>query len=99
MRVKNKELGYALMGGAPTRHWRGILDGAVSTIREGTIAQYDGVRIVDDKAWRDAMSRLRHLPAGGRHVAKSMWELNMWLRRAVDFSEVSHTSNEEGESK
>lgn len=85
MRVKKKELEYALSS-APTRHWRGLLDGAISMIRAGTIAEYAGVLIVDDTAWRDAMRRLRHLPAGGRHVAKASWELNLWLGKATTFN-------------
>ena len=85
MRVKKNELSYAL-GSAPTRHWRGLLAGAISTIKAGTIAEYDGVLIVDDTAWRDAMRSLRHLPAGGRHVAKARWELDLWLNKATAFN-------------
>lgn len=85
MRVKKSELTYAL-GSAPTLHWRGLLHVAISTIKAGTIAEYDGVLIVDDTAWRDAMRSLRHLPAGGRHVAKARWELDLWLNKALAFN-------------
>ena len=85
MRVKKKELGYAL-NSAPTRHWRGLLAGAISTIKAGTIAEYGGVLIVDDTAWSNAMRRLRQLPAGGRHVAQAHWELKHWLNCALSFN-------------
>jgi hypothetical protein len=89
MRVKDKDLRYAL-GGAPTAHWRGVFNGSWALIQAGTVSVYEGVRIVDDTAWRNAMQKLWRLPSGGRHVAEARRQLSWAINRALNF---------EGESK
>ncbi len=84
MRVKEKELGCALLR-SPTRNWASTLRTAVSIIKDNTICKYAGVRVVDDKAWAEAMRLCRSLPAGGKHVAidsRNMW---MWINQATTF--------------
>jgi len=85
MRLRDKELGIALHR-SPTQRWRSILGGVRDEIEAATICNYAGIRIVDESKWHKAMSRLRHLSGGGRHVAKELNSLHMWLRMAVDFN-------------
>ncbi len=85
MRVRDRELGIALHR-SPTQRWRSILGGVRDEIEAATICTYGGIRVVDDEGWRKAMRRMRHLSGGGRHVAKELNRLSMWLSMALDFS-------------
>jgi hypothetical protein len=86
MRLRDKELGIALRR-SPTQKWRSILGGVWREVEAATVCNYAGIRIVDDEGWRKAMRRLRHLSGGGRHVAKELNSLSMWLRIAIDFKQ------------
>jgi hypothetical protein len=89
MRVKEKELVSALVR-SPTRNWSATLHQARAIIKDNTICNYAGVRVVVDEAWVKAMRLCRSLPAGGRHVAQDNKLLWMWINQALTF---------EGESK
>jgi hypothetical protein len=86
MRVKEKELLAALQR-YPTRNWSSTLRYALSEIKEGTIARYNGVLVVDDSVWNRAMKDVSALPAGGRWVAAERKEMYMWLGRALNFNQ------------
>jgi hypothetical protein len=86
MKVRDKELGIALHR-SPTQMWRSILGGVWDEVEAATVCSYAGIRIVDDEGWRKAMRRLRHLSGGGRHVAKELNSLSMWLRVATNFKQ------------
>jgi hypothetical protein len=86
MRLRDKELGIALHR-SPTQKWGSILGGVWREVEAATVCNYAGIRIVDDEGWRKAMRRLRHLSGGGRHVAKELNSLSMWLRIATNFKQ------------
>jgi hypothetical protein len=89
MRVKEKELSYALVR-SPTRNWSATLHQARAIIKDNTICVYEGVRVVSDEAWNKAMQLCHSLPRGGRHVAQESKLMWMYINKAVTF---------EGESK
>lgn len=86
MRVRDKELCIALHR-APTQLWRSVLGGVRDDVTAATICNYAGTRIVDEDKWRKAMQKLHRLPGGGRHVARELHSMHMWLRMAVDFNQ------------
>lgn len=82
MRVCEKELRHAFAT-APTPTWRAGMGNAMARIDNGTICQYAGTRVVDDKAWQDAMQILTRLPSGGRWVWKFRGDFFYWLGKAT----------------
>jgi len=68
---------------APTRHWRGVMNGAQRIIEAHILEDTDDYFVVDRDAWAQAMQKLAYLPAGGRHVAEERRLMSWRLQKAL----------------